>query len=129
MELSQLINKIELIYGSWGYLLVFLSSFIETTPMGWAIPGGTIVAIGGFFSYGNNPSFLVGTLIFGALGMLLTFLLAYYAGLKTGLYFIKKFHQEKNAKRAELLLKHHGPTILTTSLLANLTRFWVSLSN
>jgi membrane-associated protein len=38
----------------------------------------------------------------------------------------KRFKQEKNAERARVLLSRHGPVILTTSLLANLTRFWVA---
>jgi len=120
-----LIDKIEKIYLSWGYLLVFLSSLIETSPIGFTIPGGLIVSLGGFFAFGNRIN-LVGVVISGTLGMLVTFLIAYQLGKKTGTSLAKKFHQEKYAELAKRLLNNHGPVILTTSLLANLTRFWIA---
>ena len=120
-----IILQLEEIYNSMGYVLVFLGSLIETSPVGFMIPGGLIVATGGFFSYVNNLS-LVGIVISGWLGMLITFLLAYFLGRKTGLSLAKKFHQEYFFRQATILLEKHGATILTTSLLANLTRFWVA---
>src|SRR3972149_5199022 len=125
METFELIDKIEIIYGTWGYLLVFLSSLIETSPIGFAIPGGLIVALGGFFAYGKSST-LVGVVISGSLGMFITFLGAYILGRKTGLTLARKLNQEKFAQQASLLLEKQGPVILTTSLLANLTRFWVA---
>jgi membrane protein DedA with SNARE-associated domain len=56
----------------------------------------------------------------------LTFILAYYLGSVTGKQLIVFFKQHKNAKRAEYLLENHGGAILTTSMLANMTRFWVA---
>ncbi|KKQ85579.1 MAG: hypothetical protein UT08_C0005G0030 [Candidatus Woesebacteria bacterium GW2011_GWB1_38_8] len=120
-----IILQLEGIYNAWGYQLVFLGSLIETSPIGFAIPGGLIVATGGFFAYGNNLS-LVGIVISGWLGMLLTFLAAYFLGRKTGLSLAKKLKQESFAQQAKILLERHGAVILTTSLLANLTRFWVA---
>ena len=125
MDTLTLINRIETIYSSWGNLLIFLASFIETLPIGFIIPGGLIVALGGFYSYGDKVN-LVGVILSSTLGMMLAFLLGYYAGFKTGNYFIKRFNQEKNADIAKTLLKNNGATILTTSLLSNLTRFWIS---
>ena len=125
METFELIDKIEIIYGTWGYLLVFLSSLIETSPIGFAIPGGLIVALGGFFAYGKSST-LVGVVISGSLGMFITFLGAYILGRKTGLTLARKLNQEKFAQQASLLLEKQGPVILTTSLLANRTRFGVA---
>lgn len=125
MDTLELIKKAEEIYKSFGFPIVFLSGFIEMTPFGWAIPGGLIVAIAGFFAYGNAQSFAI-IIILGWLGSWLTFLFSYILGRKTGHYLVKKLHQEKNAQRAETLLKNHGGVILTTSMLAGLTRFWIA---
>lgn len=121
----EIVKQIETFYQSFGYLIVFLGSFIEITPMGWAIPGGLILAGGGFYAYGGGLS-LYGILVAGWLGAWLTFILAYVLGNKSGAFLIKKLKQERNAERAKILLKNHGPIILTTSLLASLTRFWVA---
>lgn len=120
-----LITKLESFYLQYGYLAVFFSAFVETSPLGWAIPGGLILAGGGFYAYGGNIS-LLGILLSSWTGTWLTFLLAYALGNKTGLSLVKKLRQEKNVQKARLLLKRHGGTILTTSLMANLTRFWVA---
>ena len=58
--------------------------------------------------------------------MYLVFLLAYFLGNKTGEKLAHILHQERGAQRAKQLLENYGPIILTTSLLANLTRFWVA---
>lgn len=121
----ELIKEIEQIYLSWGYLIVFLGSFIEITPMGWAVPGGLILAGGGFYAYGGGLSLHI-VLLASWLGAWLTCAAAYVLGNKSGAYFINKLKQEKNAEKAKLLLSRHGPVILTTSLMANLTRFWVA---
>ena len=64
MQTLELIEKIEQLYLSWGYPILFLSSFIETTPFGWTIPGGTMIAVGGFFAYGGKIS-LIGVVVTG----------------------------------------------------------------
>ena len=125
MKVIDFILGLEHLYLSYGYLIVFLTSFIEISPMGWVIPGGTLLAAAGFFAYGNKSSLLV-ILVFGWFGALLTFLLAYFLGRHTGNQLAIKLKQEKNAKHARELLKRHGGVILTTSMMANLTRFWVA---
>lgn len=60
------------------------------------------------------------------MGAWLTLVISYILGRKSGLYWAKRLNQEKNVKKAEILLKTHGPSILTTSLLANVTRFWTA---
>ena len=125
MDAITLITKLEDFYLAYGYPMVFLSGLIEISPLGWTIPGGLVVAGGGFYAYGGKIS-LLGILVASWLGAWLTFLMAYILGNKTGMFLVKKLRQEKNAARAKLLLKRHGPTILTTAMLANLTRFWVA---
>jgi membrane-associated protein len=125
VEAKEIITLLESFYQTYGYAILFLGSFIETSPMGWTIPGGLIVALGGFFAYGEGISLYL-TIVSAWLGMWATFLTAYFLGARTGGGLIKRFKQEKNAKRAKRLLENHGPSILTTSLMANLTRFWVA---
>lgn len=125
MEIAVLITKIESVYLNWGYPLIFVSSFIETTPLGWMIPGGTIVALGGYFSFNSGLS-LVGVILSGGLGMFATFLLSYALGKNTGERLAKRLNQQQNANKAKRLLQNYGAVILTTSLMANLTRFWVA---
>lgn len=125
MNITSLINSLEIFFTLWGYPFIYASILFETTPLGWTIPGGTILALGGFFAYGKRLS-LIGIIISGWLGMLTTFILAYIIGNKSGYFLIKFFKQQKNADKAKFLLERHGPIILTTSLLANLTRFWVA---
>jgi membrane protein DedA with SNARE-associated domain len=125
METANLIALIEVLYLSWGYLIVFLATLIETSPLGFTIPGGLIIALGGFYSFGN-PKSLVVVVIAGSLGMLSTFWSSYFLGKKTGYRIALYLHQEKNVNRAKILLEKHGPVILTTSLLASITRFWVA---
>ncbi|HJX45633.1 MAG TPA: VTT domain-containing protein [Patescibacteria group bacterium] len=125
MDTILLISKVENLYADWGIILVFLSSFVEITPIGFSIPGGTVIALGGFFANGGKIS-LLNILIPAWIGAWLTFLLAYFLGFKTGHWLVLKLRQEKNAQKAHVLLKNHGAIILTTSMLANLTRFWVA---
>lgn len=125
MNAVELIPIIESLYIKYGLPFVFVSSFIEISPLGWLIPGGVMLAIGGFFAYGR-PIYFIGTIIFGWFGAFLTFLLAYYFGATIGERLVEKLNQKDNAERAKLLLEKHGATILTTSMLASLTRFWIA---
>ncbi len=125
MDALEIILRLEELYLSYGYLIVFLSSFIEISPMGWIIPGGGLLAVGGFFAFGSKVS-LLGILVFGWTGAWLALLLAYYLGKQTGYLLIKRFNQQKNAERAKGLLEKQGGVILTTSMLSNLTRFMVA---
>lgn len=125
MDAAEIIKSLENLYLSYGYPVVFLSALIEISPMGWTIPGGLILAGGGFYSYGGNISLLT-ILVAGWLGSWFTFFLAYLIGNKTGMWLVKRLKQEKNAERAKILLKRHGGAILITSMMANLTRFWVA---
>ena len=125
MESNIIFTTIEQLYLNWGIILVFVSSFIEITPFGWTIPGGLVVAIGGYFSNGNFYSFLT-VLTAGILGSWSTLILSYMLGRETGDWLVKKFKQENNAKKAKFILEKHGATILITSMMASLIRFWVA---
>ncbi|MEK7526359.1 MAG: VTT domain-containing protein [Patescibacteria group bacterium] len=124
MESVVIIQKLEEFYLAFGYPVVFLGSLAEATPIAWVFPGGLIVAIGGFYAYSGHLS-LLGILGVGFLGELSSFLLAYFLGYQR-IGLVRLFKQEKNAKRAGQVLQKHGPMILTTSMMAGLTRFFIS---
>ena len=126
MNIQEIIRQLEYFFRNYGYLTVFLGSLIEITPLGWIVPGGIILTIAGFFANTEKGINLVSIIIAGSFGALFTFVLSYLLGNKTGIWLVTKLHQEKNAGFARLLLKKHGGMILTTSMLANLTRFWVA---
>lgn len=126
MELLQILDILATVFEKWGLIVVFLGSLIEITPLGWAVPGGAILLIAGYLSNGNINIPLSPIIIWGVLGTWVAFNLAYFLGSKTGMWLVNKLHQQKNAAFAKRVLKNNGATILTTSMLANLTRFWIS---
>ncbi|KKP38437.1 hypothetical protein A2130_04405 [Candidatus Woesebacteria bacterium GWC2_33_12] len=126
MDINQLLNIISLLFEQFGYPIIFLGSLIEITPFGWAVPGGVILVIAGYLANGSSTLNLVPIIIAGTVGAWLAFVLAYILGSKTGMWLVKKLHQEKNAEFAKRILRNNGTVILTTSMMANLTRFWIS---
>lgn len=126
MDVNQLLNSITILFDKYGFLIIFFGSLIEITPLAWAVPGGAILVIAGYISNGDQQLPVIPVIIIGTLAAWLAFLLAYLLGKKTGMWLVKKLHQEKNARFAKSLLHKNGAMILTTSMMANLTRFWVS---
>lgn len=126
MDLLSLLDLLALLFEQWGYPIIFFTSLIEITPLGWAVPGGAILVIAGYLSNGNPNMPLIPIIVWGTLGAWIAFLLAYGLGRKTGMWLVDKLHQQKNARFAKSLLQKNGGVILTTSMLANLTRFWIS---
>lgn len=126
MDLIQILDTLALLFERWGYPIIFLGSLIEITPLGWAVPGGAILLVAGYLSNGNPNMPLVPIIILGTLGTWVAFILAYVLGSKTGMWLVNKLHQQKNASFAKKVLKNNGAAILTTSMMANLTRFWIS---
>ena len=114
------------LFEKWGLIVIFIGSLIEITPLGWAVPGGAILVIAGYLSNGNPNIPLAPIIVWGTLGTWIAFISAYLLGSKTGMWLVKKLQQEKNAAFAKNVLKNNGPAILTTSMMANLTRFWIS---
>lgn len=125
MDTISFIQGLEAYYTLLGYPFIFLSAAVESSPFGWLMPGGAILSGAGFFSF--RGTLRLANVVFAAtLGTWCMLILAYALGARSGDYFIKKLRQQKNAKRASRLLKNHGGVILSTSLMANATRFWVS---
>lgn len=126
MDLLQALDTLALLFEQWGYPVIFLGSLIEITPLGWAVPGGAILLIAGYLSNGNPNLPLIPIIVWGTFGAWIAFLLSYLLGRKTGMWLVEKLNQQKNARFAKSLLQKNGGMILTTSMLANLTRFWIS---
>ncbi|EKE06379.1 MAG: DedA [uncultured bacterium] len=126
MDLLQILDLLATLFEQWGYPVIFLGSLIEITPLGWAVPGGAILLIAGYLSNGNPNIPLASTIVWGTLGTWIAFLSAYFLGNKTGMWLVNKLHQQKNAAFAKRVLRNNGAAILTTSMMANLTRFWIS---
>lgn len=126
MDIIKTLDLIRILFEQWGYPIIFFASLIEITPLGWAVPGGAILVVAGYLSNGNLNLPLIPIIIWGTLGTWVAFLLAYLLGSKTGMWLVEKLHQQKNAAFAKKILKNNGAAILTTSMMANLTRFWIS---
>ncbi len=119
------LHQIELLFAIYGYRMIFLGTLIETTPFGWMVPGALLASLGGFYAF-QGPLRLSLVIISAFSGMFITLMGAYAIGDKTGLRLAKYLRQERNAHTAKVLLEKHGAVILTTALLANVTRFWIA---
>lgn len=126
MDVNTLLNTVAVLFEKYGYWIIFAGSLVEITPLAWAVPGGALLVIAGYISNGDPLLPLVPIIIVGTIGAWIAFILAYVLGSLTGMWLVKKLKQEKNAAFAKSLLHKNGATILTTSMMANLTRFWVS---
>lgn len=126
MDVIKILDVLGTLFEKFGYPIIFFGSLIEITPLGWAVPGGAILLIAGYLSNGNPNLPLIPIIVWGTLGTWIAFLLAYLLGNKTGMWLVNKLHQQKNARFAKQVLKNNGAAILTTSMMANLTRFWIS---
>lgn len=127
MQVTDIINAIEDLYLAYGLPVIFFTSLLEITPFGWAIPGGSLLALAGFFAYGR-PYYLVATIIFGWFGAWTTFIMTYLLGAGAANKLNIKLKHNKKAMQAKLLLKRHGPAILTTAMMSGFTRFWVAFA-
>lgn len=125
MQPIAIITELERLYLNIGYPLVFLGSFLEVTPITWIFPAGIFVILGGFYSYGSSFIPLFGILVAGWLGEWAAFIATYLLGLK-GFRFIKIFPKKGHQVKAKYLFEKHGALILSTSMMAGLTRFWIA---
>lgn len=125
MPIVDLISTFGDLFIKWALPIAFFSSLVEMSPLGWIIPAGGVISVTSFFVY-PDTALLTQIIVVGTIGGLITFLAAYYLGDKSGSRLIKRLGQEKYAKRSEILLKKHGPVIMTTSMMAGLTRFWIA---
>lgn len=103
-----ILNFLEPQYARFGYLLVFLGSCFENTFfLGWILPGGLIVSLGGFYTKTvgmSLPVVLILSIIGATLGKIFDFWVGYYFGKK----IIRRFKLEKQEKLAEHFIKKHG---------------------
>jgi len=103
-----ILKFLEPLYGKFGYLLVFLGAFFENTFfLGWILPGGLIVSLGGFYTKTAGlslPIVLVLSIIGATLGKVFDFWVGYYFGKK----IIGRFNLSKQEKLAEHFIKKHG---------------------
>ena len=76
------LNILESSFVSFGYLIVFFSAFFESVILlGFLLPGGLIVLLGGYFAQQNQISVILVTIL-AWLGMFLGDLLNYWLGKK-----------------------------------------------
>lgn len=101
-----------------GYLIIFLSAFLEATPLlGTAVPGHTLVIAGGFFA--RMGIFNVGIIMaFASVGAIAGDLVGYWVGAKYGFSFLSKygkyffFKQEYLERTKNLIKQHPGKTLI-----------------
>lgn len=127
MQFSEVLIFAEKLYLTYGLPVVFVASMLEITPLGWIVPGGTLLILGGFFAYGR-PYYLLAVIVFGWIGAWATFIATYLLGAGAAKKLNINLKENKSARMARALLKNHGPAILTTSMLASITRFWIAFA-
>lgn len=103
-----ILNFLEPLYGRFGYLLVFFGGLFENTFfVGWLLPGGVIVSLGGFYTKTvemSLPIVLILSIIGATMGKVFDFWVGYYFGKK----IIGRFKLSKQEKLAEHFIKKHG---------------------
>lgn len=115
----QIIRILEPLYKHFGYLFVILGSFFENTLFfGWALPGGIITALGGFYSRNTDPLLAIAgqrrhlslfwVIIISILGATLGKVMDYWIGYFAGKKIVKIFHLEKQEELAKHFIKKHG---------------------
>lgn len=112
--MEQFISKVALL-GQWGYLIIFLSAFLESSAfVGLIIPGETIVVISGFLAYHGYLNIWDCVLI-AAAGAVMGDSVGYALGGHIGkgyfkthksLFVIKDYHIEKTYG----YFRKHGPS-------------------
>jgi len=107
-----ILHILESTFASYGYLIVFFAAFFESVVLlGFLLPGGLIVLLGGYFAQQNQISVVLVTTL-AWLGMFLGDLLNYWLG-KKGFHKIltrsPKFQSLlKNYNSAENFINKYG---------------------
>lgn len=120
-------DQIKLI-GNWNYLVVFLSSCIESFPViGVLVPGQQVMLlVGGFFGQDH----LIGVLILSSVGAMLGNWIGYILGVRYGLSFLEKHGDVfgiglTEQKILEKQIRKNGPWFIVVGKFHNLTRSFV----
>ena len=50
MDVLKMLDLFALTFEHWGFLIIFIGSLIEITPLGWAVPGSGILIIAGYLA-------------------------------------------------------------------------------
>mgnify|MGYP001568025071 CR=1 FL=1 len=113
----------------WGYLLVFVFSFLETIPfVGLFVPGQTAIIVAGFFAQLGilNIFYLI---VIASIGAVFGDFFGYAMGRRYGAHFINKTLYEKTKR---VINRHVGKTLLFgrfNSLTRAFTPFVAGASN
>lgn len=87
MNYMEILNILELYFSSYGYFIVFFAALIESIILlGFLLPGGLAVLLGGFFAQRDQLS-VIFVIILAWLGMLLGDMINYWLG-KNGFHKI-----------------------------------------
>lgn len=119
MKLADMIISLPIpILNQWGYLIVFVFALLEASPFfGIAVPGQTIVIIGGFFARLGVLN-LYYIIILASLGAIIGDLAGYILGRRYGYSFITKygkfffFKKEYFNRTKQLMNEHTGKTLI-----------------
>ncbi len=105
-------------FKEWGYVVLFLVSILESTPLiGVVVPGATLVIFGGLLSR-NGILFLPIVILVSALGAWIGDVLSYFIGKHYGYPFLQKYgkyifiNEARLEQLRELIKKHRIKTII-----------------
>jgi membrane protein DedA with SNARE-associated domain len=113
------------LYGSSGYLIVFIAGILEASPVSWIIPFSFLIVMAGFIAASGDLD-IVFVILLGVLGQWLSLGFAYYLGERKAAHLIQILKQEEYARKAGKVLRANKVSLLMTSLIAGITRFWVA---
>lgn len=119
---NSLFSFLEGYYLSYGYLIVFLGSFVENTLfLGWLLPGGIVTSLGGFYAHeaGLSLSAITCFAIFGAtIGKSFDYVVGFFCGklIRGRLSFLG----ERIILARRILEKHGTSGIFLTSIMGPL---------
>lgn len=105
-------NILNIIPSNLAYLIVFLASLIESSPLvGLVFPGQTFVIIAGFAAHEHVLNLIL-VIVFASIGAIIGDMIAYYLGKKYGLKFLIKygkyfFFKKSYIKKIEPYVKNH----------------------
>ena len=120
-------DQIQLI-GAWNYLVVFLSSCIESFPViGVLVPGQQVMLlVGGFYGHDHLP----GVLVLASLGAMLGNWIGYVLGMRYGKVFLRHHGDTfgigtTEQKILEGQIRKNGPWFVVIGKFHNFTRSFV----
>ncbi len=119
-----IVSKIEMLYGSYGYELIFLGALLEGTFMvGFYVPGSFIVLLGAALARRGVVSFPL-VILFGTFGLTAGYLVSYLLGRFGWFRIIEGFGLDKNIKDAEKkLLKHQDKALFFCYMMPSTASF------